>query len=276
MHWEYRHIILAASWISPENAQIIKKEELSYIDTEGNCLLRFGPVLIEKRFPHPKDKEDTLSIFSPKLSRVVRVLLENPSKEWILKDIAEEANISIGSVHKVGHKLLKRGYLVRNPQRKLRIVRAGELLQNWAVSQNFYQNTILGFASKKPGGDIYTDFINYCNLQKEKYAFTLLSALETSKENKIYSYFSGNLSKLEKNLNLKRVSSRANLVIAIPNDDWGVYYRSRKIEGVKVVSKVQLYLDLYSFKDYLEFWRLGEEVMADLRKTFGFSIIKIV
>jgi hypothetical protein len=48
-------------------------------------------------------------------------------------------------------------------------------------------------------------------------------------------------------LDLKRVPSGANVSLLIPYDD-GVFYRTREYEGIRIVSPVQLYLDLIGFR----------------------------
>lgn len=48
-------------------------------------------------------------------------------------------------------------------------------------------------------------------------------------------------------LHLKAVSSGANVSLLTPYDE-GVFYGARDCEGIRVVSPVQLYLDLHGFR----------------------------
>ncbi|MFO7772793.1 MAG: type IV toxin-antitoxin system AbiEi family antitoxin, partial [Dehalococcoidia bacterium] len=62
-----------------------------------------------------------------------------------------------------------------------------------------------------------------------------------------FAYVSKNIREVSESLGLKEVSSGANFSILEPYDT-GVFYGSRQIDNVKVVSDVQLYLDLVAFK----------------------------
>ena len=57
-----------------------------------------------------------------------------------------------------------------------------------------------------------------------------------------------NIEKIAKDLNFKEVSSGSNVSILEPYDD-GVFYNLQIINGIKVVSNIQLYLDLINYKE---------------------------
>jgi hypothetical protein len=60
-------------------------------------------------------------------------------------------------------------------------------------------------------------------------------------------YVSGVTEEIERDLKLKRVTTGANVSLMIPYDE-GVYYRSKVFDGVRVVSPIQLYLDLKGYR----------------------------
>jgi hypothetical protein len=66
--------------------------------------------------------------------------------------------------------------------------------------------------------------------------------------NRAFSYILGDIETLAKDLNFKEVSSGSNISILQPYDE-GVFYKEQVIGGVKVVSDIQLYLDLISYKE---------------------------
>ncbi len=51
----------------------------------------------------------------------------------------------------------------------------------------------------------------------------------------------------QKELDLKDADQGANLVLMMPYYKHSVYYDSREVEGLRVVSDIQLYLDLYGY-----------------------------
>ena len=51
----------------------------------------------------------------------------------------------------------------------------------------------------------------------------------------------------KKELDLKDADQGANLVLMMPYYKHSVFYDSREVEGLRVVSDIQLYLDLYGY-----------------------------
>ena len=58
-------------------------------------------------FPRPDGQQRPLrSLFAPKATRVLRVLLEDPGRPWTLKALASETKVSLGQAFKVKQRLL--------------------------------------------------------------------------------------------------------------------------------------------------------------------------
>jgi len=64
---------------------------------------------------------------------------------------------------------------------------------------------------------------------------------------RFFSYIDGNISDIAKSLQLRKVESGANVVLLQPYDE-GVFYGLQNINDIKVVSDIQLYLDLKSYR----------------------------
>src|SRR3990170_4698972 len=82
--------VAAAVYIGPQSARILKSNSLGYIDLSGNCYLAFEPVLIEKegkRNVRPSSRP-LRSLFAPRATRVVRILLTDPARIWKLEELA--------------------------------------------------------------------------------------------------------------------------------------------------------------------------------------------
>ena len=66
--------------------------------------------------------------------------------------------------------------------------------------------------------------------------------------NRAFVYILDNIEKIAKDLDFKEVPSGSNISILQPYDE-GVFYNLQIIDGAKVVSDIQLYLDLISYKE---------------------------
>jgi hypothetical protein len=91
----------------------------------------------------------------------------------------------------------------------------------------------------------------FCKGEKVQYALSLFSGANRlapfTRYNVATSYFSGDIERIRKELELKEVPSGANLQIIIPYDE-GVYYKTREVNSATVASPIQIYLDLYNYK----------------------------
>lgn len=65
---------------------------------------------------------------------------------------------------------------------------------------------------------------------------------------RVFVYIEKNIEAVARELDLKTVSSGANVVFLEPYDE-GVFYGCQKINGENIVSDIQLYLDLRSYKE---------------------------
>ena len=77
-----------APYISPAAAEICRREGVGYADLAGNCWLAFDQVYIRKEGqPNPfSERRELRSLYSPKASRILRVLLFNPCSREIDPD----------------------------------------------------------------------------------------------------------------------------------------------------------------------------------------------
>ena len=244
--------IVGAPFISNDTAMICKQSGVGYIDTAGNCLINFGQIYIErKNYPNPKTEKRTLrSIFSRKATRIIRVLLCNPKRFWKVQELAQESNVSLGLAFKVKERLLDLDY-AKVENRKIGLSRPQELLSKWANNYSFRKNTLYDCFSIKSAREVEQSLAEYCLQKRIPYAFTLFSGAALvapfSRYTRGFVYIKDNLENITNALELKRVDSGANFTLMQPYDD-GVFYGKREIKNSAVVSDIQLYLDLVSYK----------------------------
>jgi hypothetical protein len=94
-------------------------------------------------------------------------------------------------------------------------------------------------------------FSQYCEGRGIPYALTLFSGAALvapyMRYTRGFAYVGNSIREVADSLGLKQVSSGPNFSILEPYDE-GVFYGSREIGSMRVVSDVQLYLDLVGFK----------------------------
>ena len=90
----------------------------------------------------------------------------------------------------------------------------------------------------------------YCDVRKSGYALTLFSGAAKLapfvRYNVVALYFLGDQEALQRELGLKPVDSGANVLLLSPYDE-GALAGLQESQGHKIVSTIQLYLDLYSY-----------------------------
>lgn len=132
--------VLYAPVISPRVAAITKSEGVGYLDQSGNCWLKSASagLLIERQGFQSANRSVAPAVaidaFSPKSSRIVRVMLSQPTRGWLLRELAEHptVGVSMGLASKVKHKLLEEGYLVER-ERMLYLRDPLALLADWSA-----------------------------------------------------------------------------------------------------------------------------------------------
>jgi len=244
--------MVAAPYISEYTARLCKENGIGYVDLAGNFLLSFDQLYIDrKNYPNPiVEKRQVRSIFNPKSSRILRVMLNCPRRSWRVQELATEANVSLGLVSKIKDRLLDLEY-VREENRNIFISRPDALLDKWADNYSFRKNKI--YDSFSPDGPKQAEkrLAEYCEQREIPYALSLFSGAVLvspfTRYTRGFAYVGGEIPKLVESLELKEVSSGPNFTILEPYDE-GVFYGSRKIQDIEVVSDIQLYLDLVGFK----------------------------
>ena len=244
--------MVAAPYISDDTARVCKKNGVGYIDLAGNFFFNFDEIYIErKNYPNPAtEKRQARSIFSPRASRVVRVMLANPGRSWRVQGLAREAQVSLGLASRLKERLLDLEYAVEKED-GLTLSRPGELLEQWANNYSFRKNKVYDYFSLAEIKELERNLSQYCEERNIPYGLTLFSGAALvapfMRYTRGFAYVGNNVREVSYSLSLKEVSSGPNFSILEPYDA-GVFYGCREIDGMRVVSDVQLYLDLVGFK----------------------------
>lgn len=245
------YLIFMAPYISPQAAEICRKDGVGYLDFAGNCYLSFGQVYIEQTGkPNPfRTRRDLVSLFSPKSSRVLRVLLNNPGRVWKTQELADEARVSLGQVSNVKKLLLDREWITK--QDGFSLSDPWTLLDEWANAYTYRKNEVRNFYSLKSIPEIESDLTKVCQEKGIEYALTGFSGAArfapAVRYTRVMAYVYNTREDVASLLNLKEVESGANVMLLLPYDE-GVFYGTQVIDDIRIVSPLQIYLDLKGYK----------------------------
>jgi len=243
--------VFIAPYISPDSASICEQYGVGYLDLAGNCRITFDRMFIYKEGsanPAPR-KKALRSLYSPKAERVLRVLLNGGPRNWRMQELAGEARVSLGQVANVKRMLLDREWIESQPEGLcLRSLDGAiiPLLTEWAGAYSASRNQESGFYSLKPIPEIEMSLASQPDLALTGLAGAARIA-PAVRYQRIIAYAGGNLAAVAGRAGLKPVDSGANVTLLTPYDE-GVFHAARNVGGMRVVSPVQLYLDLMQTK----------------------------
>jgi hypothetical protein len=246
--------VIIAPYISQLGKEICKKMRVGFLDLSGNAYLDFNSFYLEIEGKPSKFKSpDRLSgLFNPKGERVIRLYLLQEKNESAVnyRQIAKEVSVSLGQVSKVNKKLDELGLWIEGPE-AVKALDKTKLLDLWRENYQFEKNRVISFYSIKQISQIEKQVADFCRVNGIQYAFTLFSGSNRlapfTRYNVATSYFSGDIDKMKRDLELKEVPSGPNLQIMVPYDE-GVFYKAREVDSIMVASPIQIYLDLYNYK----------------------------
>lgn len=245
--------VFAAPYISKSSREICKQEGVGYIDLVGNVYLRFSSVLIDVVSPGswPEERRKARKLFTPKGTRVIRNLLINYKEPARITDLANRCNMSPGGVHWTVELLEDKAYVERDPKKRVLLTRPGELLDAWAEAWSIEKNRPKVLFSLEPTPEsLMRSIADAAQGTTTDYAFTLLSGASKVapyvRFNDVWVYIDNEEKGWWKTLDLQPVDSGGNLVILRPYDK-GVMMDLQEVDGMKVVSNIQLYVDLYNY-----------------------------
>ena len=246
--------VIIAPYISEMGKEVCKKIGIGFLDLSGNAYLDFNSFYLEVEGKPSKFKSpDKLSgLFNPKGERVLRYYLVQEKDESLVtyRQITKEASVSLGQLSKVNKKLDEFGFWSEQSKGS-KIIDKSKLLDLWRENYRSARNRVLSFYSIMQVPQIEKQLAEFCKATKIQYALTLFSGANRfapfTRYNVATSYFSGDIEKMRRDLELKEVPSGANLQTIIPYDE-GVYYKAQEVNSISVANPIQIYLDLYNYK----------------------------
>ena len=258
--------VAVAEYIGPQSGALLKRSGLGYLDLSGNCHLAFDNVLIEKEGkPNRRPSTRPLkSLFAPRATRVVRVLLVDPQHAWRLEELAKAADVSLGHAHNVVKRVEQLSWISRGDHQRIHLVKPGDLLDAWADSYSYRSSDIGVYLwPERITRKGIAELGRLAHAEGRRYAFTLHAGAALIAPNlrfpAIHCYVEGNPEPIIRALGLRAGEGEGNVYLMAPYDE-GVFYAPMTKGGLPVVSLPQLYADLYQYE------RRGREQALYLRR----------
>ena len=130
--------LIATTYMTPQMAQRLKDMDIPFIDTVGNAYINEPPlfVFIKGNKPaEPVRRERPTRAFQPTGLQLIFALLCNPGLENTpYRQIAEVADVALGTIGWVVYDLKRMNYLVDMGKRGRRLVRKKELMNRWTAA----------------------------------------------------------------------------------------------------------------------------------------------
>lgn len=217
--------VVAAPYIGPEGQRLCREAGVGYVDLTGNAFLRFDGVLIDRRSSErpPRAKARLRRLFSPKSSRVARVLLDQPNQEWTLARLATAASISVRTVHLVINALEEKDFVDKR-RGAIRLAKPGPLLDLWAENYRFDQHRHQTFYTfVRSPRELAEKLAAEAAGQRALLALTLHAGAALVapfvRYTDVHAYVAGDVERLAKALDLRPVETGGGVHLLTPHDE---------------------------------------------------------
>jgi len=260
--------VLVAPYFSPVSRELCRDNGISYLDFEGNAHLAFKTVFIDRltEGKPASERREFKSLFTPKSSQVLRVLLRDPKRIWRVADLAEAAHVSLGHVSNVRTALLDREW-AEVVSGGLHLIFPDALLDAWKssyeppVEQQFrFYTTLHGKAFDASIRDVFESMPQMVQTALASFSAANWIAPYARTTTQFFYAEKRGLDHIQSRMKLSSTAKGENVIITIPKDP-GVFMDAYEpAPGVRCTSPIQTYLDLSKGGER------GEEAAEHLRR----------
>lgn len=246
--------LVIAPYLKPGERALCRDYDVYFIDLSGNQWISCEGILIERdgfknKFPEARAGRNP---FSDKASLIIRELIVNYGKARGVRELADLLKLSPGFVSKIAGELEERGNIQKS-QNGLRVINPEELVADWVNHYNIRNNRQHRYFLPVISTDEVLKRLRELDLPESGYALSAQAGA-----NLVYKYAGHDVVHIYveddqmrdlfvKSLKLQSVDRGENIVLMEPKYKRSVFYQSRDIKGIRVVSDLQLYLDLYNY-----------------------------
>lgn len=197
-----------------------------------------------------------VNIFSDKATLVLRKMIRDPEKKWVVRDFVGSDGVSLGMAQEVLEAMARHGYIERvkkGPGSFSILTNRARLIEDWLKKYQFELNEIDTYYS--PEKNILKRI--KANLKEDQYALSLHTGAnlitDFVRTDHIYVYlitktWDKDILKIRQKLELKELVRGGNIHFVSPYYKKSQFSHLQRIKGYRVVSNLQLYLDLYHFQ----------------------------
>jgi len=269
MNSAHPYWVLAAPFISDRATELCAAAGIGTVDLVGNAYLAFGDTFIERRVPGNPfyERRELKSLFTPKASQVLRVLLTPPLRAWKVTDLAAEAGVSVGQVSNVRRHLERAGF-ARKTREGTQIESPTELIERWAKA-NEAQPMVNQQCYTYLHGNSLDEALRTALSESDSGASLTLAAATAASwiapfaripTNYVYADAVGR-DLLVKHLHLKEVATGGNVILLDPSAPGAFAGRIEAAPGIWTTGLVRTWLDLRMLGER------GEEAAEHLMST---------
>ncbi|MDE0344034.1 MAG: type IV toxin-antitoxin system AbiEi family antitoxin [Deltaproteobacteria bacterium] len=225
---------------------------VAWLDLSGNGRI-VAPGIFYQEVGHPNRftrRGRPESAFGPKGSRITRRLLMDPGTEVRQRDLATSTGLNEGHVSRIVSKLADDG-LIERVEGGIRVVDADLLVDAWREEYRFDRHTVIpGHVAARSGDELLRSITAKLSETEVSHAVTGLPGawLWTKYAGfRLVTVYLADIPSagLLTDLGFREEARGANTWLVVPNDQ-GVFHGAIRVDGVRCVHPVQVYLDLKS------------------------------
>ena len=249
--------MFVSPYLSPESRSICSDHDVAFLDLFGNAHLAFDSVYIDRAVAErPKTETRALrSMFTPKAAAILRVLLREPERAWLVADLAEAANASLGHVSNVRKALYEREWIEKGDNGII-LVQPAALLTTWReeyrrpAGQRISRYTLFhgDQLTKQLSGKLNSEPQFPRAIFASNSAAQWIAPFSRDGTHSFYADESG-ARMLEETLMLTHAAKGANVILHIPIDEGLFVDAVQPAPGVFCASPIVTYLDLWNGND---------------------------
>lgn len=244
--------VFIAPYLTPEAQALCREQQVGYLDFEGNALLAFDGIFIERQVASKPvaERRELKSLFKPKSAQVLRAMLADPSRAWRVTELAQVADVSLGHVSNVRTGLLDREW-AQISDGGMHLSEPDALLDEWRDAYEPPAGRRMNFYTTLHGGSLEAAARQVLQVNSEagRAIFASFSAAQWlapyGRTGMQYFYADdAGLERLLTGLKLSPAPKGENVTVIVPKD-LGVFLDTvEPAPGVVCTSPVQTYLDL--------------------------------
>lgn len=245
--------VFMAPYISETSAEMIYKENLSYIDLSGNCYILSRRIIIhykgnENKYREKREKKNYFSKSSGAASAIIRTMLSDIERYWQVITLSQESNKAIGTVSNVKSFLRDRDWINETSCGEFKLQNIKEMLYIWAKDYHKKDNRTFEYYSFDSVAELEQKISDWSVKHDNSALLSGFSAAAryapTVRYKKLEVYVEQQaFNEFLLDMELQPVSSGGNVMITIPHDETPCMFY-REINNSLVTSPVQTVIDL--------------------------------